>query len=102
MKNGLQHFPKWSINVIANTFEKYINISIQFKVSEKIRNLTILDSLQFLNSTLDKLADQCPNKFHTSAIPVSDDVKHGKGNYTLFNVLLVILIIRGVSLRIYE
>jgi len=81
MKNGLKHFQHWTINVIAINFEKYLNISIQFKASNgQQRNLSILDSLQSLNSSLGKLIDQCTNKYHTKKIPVSDDVKYGKGN----------------------
>jgi len=89
MKDGLKYFPHWTINVIANTFEKYLNVSINFKVNGRTRNLTILDSLQFLNSSLAKLIDLCPKQEHTSKIFISDDLKNGKGSNLVFYTIIV-------------
>jgi len=79
VRDGLKYFSHWTSTVIANTFEKYLNVKMSFKYNEVDHHITIIDSLQFLNASLARLVQNCTRKQFISRVSVSDEVKFGKG-----------------------
>lgn len=87
---------KWELNIIPSTREQYLNIRARVKVPGTARKeglkdasvqLNFIDSLQFLSSSLASLAANCPDLRYTNNLPVSDEIKKGKGvlPYSFFN-----------------
>jgi hypothetical protein len=76
MREGFDHFPKWNIDVIPSSMEKYL--SMRAHIGDKI-TLSFLDSCQFLSASLKNLVSSTTTFPHTQNIPVSNTVKFGKG-----------------------
>jgi len=81
IRDGLKYFQHWTCTIIANTFEKYLNINITFKAEDITHTLNIIDSLQFLNASLGKLIEICPCKYFTETLGVSNEIKYSKGKF---------------------
>ena len=98
LKNGIDQMKNWKIDVIAQTKEKYMSISIKIPVDKTKEdktvffNVKVMDSFQFLTSSLSALVnnlDSLPltQKLKDEYVHVSDEVLKRKGvfPYTYFS-----------------
>ena len=69
----------WNVTVIPTTSELYLTLCASWGEKENRRNVTFIDSLQFLHSSLANLVQQASSLPLTDTLPWPSSVTHSKG-----------------------